>query len=475
LSRRTTNVLLALGSIAGAALAAPYGFGMRIESWFEESIAQAPPNPFYQLEIERYERGWRTSHAVTALKISPPDHTPVTLRFDSRIEHGPIIGGLRQARITTTPVLSPEITAVIGPMFGAQPPLVSVIDVAISGAVDGAVDSPAASAAVGAIGVGAEWKGLRSHFHLDPSSTAVDFAGEIPGVSFGPSGGQPILRVAGVTFSGTGTKSDTSGLWLSSSTFELGQLELLDPGNGNGASRLEKLRMTSSSDEKDGLIQMAGGLSAAEATIRESAVKDFALEFSLHDIDAASMKKFREFLEAHSTPPAQPDPQTAQLLVAQMQSLAGGFLARKPWFAIDRLGFVYQDEPFSANARVQYLGAGNLAAFNPISDLGGRFSFEAPQSAVQTIVESRQLNELMQQRASLSSASGVVVEPTLEEQLAMQAQASALAGQKVLEMIMQHWIVPAGAGRWKAEAVLENGAITLNGRPFTPPLPTVAP
>ena len=463
------NALLALVVVAAAAVAAPYGFGVRIESWFEAMIGNAPPNALYQLEIERYERGWRTSHAVTALNISPPDQAPVTLRFESQIEHGPIIGGLRQARITTTPVLPPEIAAAIGPMFGTRPPLVSVIDVAISGAVDGTIDSPAASARIGAGAVGAEWQGLQSRFHFDPGQARVDFAGEIPGLAFGP-----LLRVAGLTFSGTSTKSEASGMWLGRSTFELGELELLDLSHGSGSSRLEKLRMTSSSDEKDGRIQMALGLTAAGATMRESAVKDFALEFSLHDIDAASMKKFQEFLETHSTPPAQPDPQAAQLLVAQLQSLAGGFLARKPWFAIDRLDFVYQDEPFSAQARVQYVGAGNLAAFNPLSDLAGHFRFEAPHSAVQTIVESRQLNELIQQRAALSSASGVVVEPTLEEKLAIQAQASALAGHKVLEMITQHWIVPAGAGRWKAEAVIENGTILLNGQPFTPSLPAAS-
>ena len=43
---RATGALVAVGMIGGTAAAAPYWFGARIESRFEEGIARAPANPY---------------------------------------------------------------------------------------------------------------------------------------------------------------------------------------------------------------------------------------------------------------------------------------------------------------------------------------------------------------------------------------------------------------------------------------------
>ncbi|TMQ73032.1 MAG: DUF945 domain-containing protein [Candidatus Eisenbacteria bacterium] len=469
---RATGALVAVGMIGGTAAAAPYWFGARIESRFEEGIASAPANPYYHLEIEKYDRGWLTAEAVTVLKFTPPDKEPVTLRFDHRIEHGPILGGLRQARITTTAALSPEIAALIGPLFGAQPPLVSVIDIALSGEPEGTIDSPAASAKVGDGGaLDVAWQGLRSHFHADRGMTAIDFAGELPGLAFGPSGGPPLIQFEGFAMEGTATRSET-GLWLSRSTLDLAQFTATDLTSG-AMTRVKNVRATSSSDEKDGLIQVALGLAVAEATshVDGDTVKDFALDFSLHDLDAAAMKKFQESMEANRAQAGRSDEQMGQVVLAQMQSLAGELLARKPSFAIDRLSFVYQNEPFTATARVQYVGAGNLAAWSPMRDLAGGLGFEAPQSTVQRLVETQQLNALRQQRAKRMIEAGLVSEPTPEEVAEMEAQAKAISGPMIQDLIAQQMLVPAGGDRIRAEAAIENGRITLNGRPFPPAMP----
>jgi uncharacterized protein YdgA (DUF945 family) len=230
--------------------------------------------------------------------------------------------------------------------------------------------------------------------------------------------------------------------------------------------QVKGLRTQSSSEEKDGAIQVALALAAAEATTGDGAVRDFALDFSLHDVDAVAMKKLQEFIEANSAQAGLSDEQRGQLVVTQMQALSGELLARKPSLAIDRLNFIYQDEPFTATARVQYVGSGNIAAFNPISEVVGSVSFEAPQSAVQRVVETRQLNALRQQHAQRMIASGVVSEPRLEELGQMEAQAKAISGPVIQDLIAQQTLLPAGGNRLKAEAKIESGRITLNGRPW---------
>ena len=211
----------------------------------------------------------------------------------------------------------------------------------------------------------------------------------------------------------------------------------------------------------------------AEATshVDGDTVKDFALDFSLHDLDAAAMKKFQESMEANRAQAGRSDEQMGQVVLAQMQSLAGELLARKPSFAIDRLSFVYQNEPFTATARVQYVGAGNLAAWSPMRDLAGGLGFEAPQSTVQRLVETQQLNALRQQRAKRMIEAGLVSEPTPEEVAEMEAQAKAISGPMIQDLIAQQMLVPAGGDRIRAEAAIENGRITLNGRPFPPAMP----
>jgi uncharacterized protein YdgA (DUF945 family) len=467
------SAILTVAVIGGAVAAAPVWFGRQIEARYREGVTEAPQNPYYHLAIESYDRGWRTAESITVLEITPPEGERVVVRFNSHIEHGPWIAGLRQARIATEPVLEPEIAALFEPVFGGRPPVVAVVSVDLSGAMDGTLDSPAATAKIGGSAMNVEWKGLQSHFHVDSAATTTSFAGSIPGLSVGPTGGPAVVSIDGFTLEGSGRKGDASGLWMGSSSLELTGLTASDVSTGK-TTTVTDVRLKYSTDEKDGLIQMAALLSAAQVTAGEDVVKDFQLGFSMNDIDAAVMKKFQDFVKANRANLNASPEQTGPLMLAQMQSLGGEFLVRKPSFAIDPLRFVYQGEPFSAKARVQYVGTGDVAAFNPQSDLGGSLSFEAPMSALRKILHTQQLNALKQQRASaLGGGLGTVADPTAEELAEMEVQANALSLQTLQGLVAAQMLVPAGGNRSKADVTLESGRILVNGRPY-PPAPSPA-
>ncbi|MFO1435924.1 MAG: DUF945 family protein [Gammaproteobacteria bacterium] len=108
-------------TVAGAAIfaLAPIYTGRMIEQDFRNNMARtstSAPNGLH-VSVESYERGWRSSTAVTHWQF--PD-SKVEFRLQHHIEHGPS-PQYAVARIETTPVIPSEVQARVQRFFKGSP------------------------------------------------------------------------------------------------------------------------------------------------------------------------------------------------------------------------------------------------------------------------------------------------------------------------------------------------------------------
>ncbi|WP_457807460.1 YdgA family protein [Kushneria sp. EE4] len=227
--RKTTGIIgTAAVIIVVAGAAAPWYTGKRIEQEFRQGVEQVSTS--VPMEVTRYDRGWRTSEAVTRAVIETEDGAwPVDIHH--HITHGP--WGFGWAHIDSTPDFG-EHERVVAHYFGDQPPLEATTTVGFGNDINIDWQSPAFddTDVPEVPGARLAWGGMDGHYRLDGDRTASRLS--IPSLDFHSEDATLAVRSLSMEGSGAGGPEwpNMDHFWDGRFRTTLGQLNFQDDTEG---------------------------------------------------------------------------------------------------------------------------------------------------------------------------------------------------------------------------------------------------
>ncbi|SPJ34062.1 DUF945 family protein [Kushneria phyllosphaerae] len=227
--RKTTGIIgTAAVIIVAAGVAAPWYTGKRIEQEFRQAMTQISAGA--PTEVTQYDRGWRTSDAVTRTVINTEDG-PWQVEVHHHITHGP--WGFGWARIDSTPDFGEHQNAVAH-YFGDQPALEANTTVGFGNDVNIDWHSPAFDETDVPESPGARltWGGMDGHYRLADNRTASSVS--IPSLNFQSDDATLTLNALKMDSNGAGGPDwpKMDNFWDGRFKTTLGQLNLQDKAEG---------------------------------------------------------------------------------------------------------------------------------------------------------------------------------------------------------------------------------------------------
>ena len=229
--RKTTGIIgTAAVIILAAGVAAPWYTGKRIEQEFRQGVDQISAGA--PTQVTQYDRGWRTSDAVTRTVIETEDG-PWQVDVHHHITHGP--WGFGWAHIDSTPDFG-EHQSAVAHYFGDRPALEANTTVGFGNDVNIDWHSPAFddTDVPDSDGARLAWGGMEGHYRLADDHTASSVS--IPSLNFRSDDATLTLNALTLDSDGAGGPEwpNMDNFWDARFKATLGQLNLQDDTEGVG-------------------------------------------------------------------------------------------------------------------------------------------------------------------------------------------------------------------------------------------------
>lgn len=451
MSNRLLAAAAALVVVGVGLLSAPFFTGNKMEQSFRELARAYAKTGALELYLVSYERGFYASDAVTRLQVPGKGGEAMVLELHHHIVHGMGLGGLNYGEVTTTLAPESELGAAARTFFGDKPPLRLVTVFGLAGAVGGRIYSPPVESKIDeAKGSGTlNWLGVSGEYSVGQTAGTMQL--NMPGfVADGSASGNVAqASMSNVTVAVDMFKGEESGAWMGKSATAVGSIAVDMAGK---SIKLNNMSFSGESSEKDGTVTMSVSYSLGGFSADDVEIKDFALRISINNIDAAALKAYSEAMDQASA--ASEEEQMA--LMMQSMQLLPKLLARRPALNIDEARLKYNGAPVLVSGGLRYVG--NVEqGFNPIADIEGEVSLQAPHAM---------LIEILAQRArKAAGAEASTGDPMLDA--APEADARLRAAQTLQQYVDQGLLVPDGEGVYKTMFKLGDGKVTVNSLPFT--------
>ena len=226
---KTTGIIGTVAVIIVAAgAAAPWYTGKQIEQEFRHGVAQISDSA--PTRVIDYDRGWRTSDAVTRTVIETREG-PLQIDVHHHITHGP--WGFGWARIDSTPAPGDQ-QAAVAHYFGDRPALEATTTVGFGNDVNIDWQSPAFDDTRVPESPDARlaWGGMKGHYRLDGDRTESSVS--IPSLDFHSDDATLTLKSLKMDSSGAGGPDwpNIDNFWDARFKTTLGQLNLQDNAEG---------------------------------------------------------------------------------------------------------------------------------------------------------------------------------------------------------------------------------------------------
>ncbi|WP_299256155.1 DUF945 family protein [uncultured Kushneria sp.] len=227
--RKTTGIIgTAAVIIVAAGAAAPWYTGKHIEQEFRQGVDQISAGA--PTQVTQYDRGWRTSDAVTRTVIET-EEGPWQIDVHHHITHGP--WGFGWARIDSTPDFG-EHQSAVAHYFGDQPALEASTTVGFGNDVNIDWHSPAFDETDVPESPGARlaWGGMDGHYRLADDRTASSVS--IPSLNFRSDDATLTLNALTLDSNGAGGPDwpDMDNFWDARFKATLGQLNIQNDAEG---------------------------------------------------------------------------------------------------------------------------------------------------------------------------------------------------------------------------------------------------
>jgi hypothetical protein len=411
----------------------------------------------YELGQRDYRRGWLRSEAE--VQIAPPadaERSPARLRLRLRLHHGyePWLAAWppRLAKI------SGRATVLDGPR--PLPPLVLAATLGPAGDMDGTLRVPDVT-----------FSGAAGQLHLVSGRSAFSIS---PGGRWGLFGGLDaleakasdgrILRLEGLDWSVSLIDADAA-LPVARLTLGLSAL-VLDPTELRPALSLDGLELALRTEMNAGAAALTAKAAVVRLMFGDDGYAPASAELSLAGLRAPAVHALRDrlaALESAALTASQRGAALARTVVAALPTV----FADEPQLTLRLLRVATPYGELVAKTALRLLpahevtGGGVTAPADSLRVLAARLAgtaeLSAPQALVVALITAQQARRVRQELA-LRGESTAALPPTLAAELDAAAQASAQT------LLRRGWLV-AEQGRLVARLRLDDGVLTLNGKP----------
>lgn len=358
------KIVLYIGLLAIIIGGAPYFTGYLVETKFQDVVHVLSDIDSANIEIVKYERGWRKSFAQTKVTFAGEypqalvDITPglnsdqkislkqtgFTVLLDHDIRHGPFVqmkdGDWKDWRFALAAfhsqiLLTDKTKELLEKLLG-QSKLVDINgEISIEGAVSVKFEGVPLKLNEGNTDA-LVWKGMHGNWNL--SRDMKHFQTEIvfPGVSV-----QMGTKTFGVedVLGHYDLHKSAEGLWLGKISGNVNKLALLDSQSPDDNISLIATTIGSVSNSESGMIDGSASIIVEQIKISNKDIGPFNLVMSIKNIDANFLKALIDFSKKVQATNAQPNPLMTQELMTKLSDL----LKHRPVFSIDNISLKTSD------------------------------------------------------------------------------------------------------------------------------------
>ncbi|MGI9336367.1 MAG: DUF945 family protein [Gammaproteobacteria bacterium] len=441
------------------AFAAQYWSGAQIEEHFGEFVAMTKRYG-YNTEIQSYERGASESKAVTVTSLAFDEATRFELVFDHVMEHGPRLGDSAVARIESTLRLPDgELDQLKQALNGAAPLKVVTLILADGSHI---MDLSAPQFEIQDVDGSGDrflFAGLGGEIKVAPNSTSYTADLNAPTFKLTTSKGE--FTASDLTLDAAGVPSGVPSLWLGDADIKIAKMSV-NPIQGQELVQvdIDQLSLTTVVESVDAGFNIKGGYAINQVMVGGETVNDIALDMSMGPLDPDAMKQYMDTAvslqsELSTNAGATLESMGEEIMASATQVLTKG----QPAFRFDNISFAYGTGRMDGNLMVRYVGGGDMAAFNPFTDIDASLSLKGTKNMIATIVSEVLAAQQYGDRLA-----------NLEEE---ERNAVVGATQFQLDAVIKQGMLADAGEHYAVDASFTGGELLVNGTPM--PLPVAPP
>lgn len=464
-------LLIFLLGIAGWA-GATYLVGGQVEKHYRDHLARFQTWGPIQMSSESYQRGFLSSKGRTLIEFSVPgpagaegevEKKTLQLTLEHRICNGPLpIGGgsfslapklaLIETRLVSASVGGEDLLAEL-PWLGA---ITDMTTISLSGRGRDRLLVPGLEQTIEEEQLTINWGGLQGD--IDFSMDLKELAGN--------------LEVASLTMKDDEGRLQWDGAQLDFDLYEafpmvylgkykssFGPLAVDFDATGKGLKkvRVEGVAIDSQASQKGSTVEYLQTLKVAKVEVDDAGYGPGELELAMRGLDGEVLSRYQQdALGIYDQESFDADSMGLYMMQVYMRLLSG-LSKGSPEIELRKLQFATPEGDFSGTLRLKLHGSANLESGNipaMLQKLEGQALVTADEKLVRTVLVSM----LSQQMKNAYRQQGLSL-PTDE---AMAARAGQQVEQQLKGLIGQQFIERSD-GKLGCKAVLEDGALTVNG------------
>ncbi|WP_394173746.1 DUF945 family protein [Thalassotalea litorea] len=333
-----------IAAALGAALASPYLIGIKAEEHIKQSYANVSSNPAFDMEINRYERGYlhSTAFITFTMPVEVEEGVIETLTFESehQVQHGPLLWtadgialGLADSQmIVDLPADFKQDILNIDDV--ASDSFTSFARTSFNGTTYSTITIKPTTLELESSNL----EVLAGEFHatVNPQGR-VSATGQWQGMKVVESG-MDVLVVGATTLDVDqtyilGEVFSPTSLGVGTSQFSMAHLNI----NGetpDASMSIEDLTIASNSNVEDNLLAATVTMDAKNVNFAMQEFSDFRYAMSMNNLNINVLSELQTLLVNSQSD----DPQQQQMLMMQVQQQLPKLLADNPRLAIDNLG-----------------------------------------------------------------------------------------------------------------------------------------
>ena len=462
------------------------------KSTLESQIAEINKMPGYKAELVEYNSGWRKADgkirigfdwnfftALSANDLTPEQKAnlakmPGHLLLDVRVAHGPILAnkltndwpalGLSFVQFTPDVSDNPSLK-----LFQEQAKVDTLFTyqtlIGLFGGSSFSLDSPPLKFVDEPSGSHFSFGGtqIEGNYHL--GSKAVTFEGVLLPLKL-------VSEEASFEISAMELSADLVMLnqmtSLGEMEFKVAKMSGLDQGQQKSDvsefSMVDLLIRYEGEKDSEETVKMAVKYGIGEVVVGDQRLAEMNFQMVFERLGIDTLQKYYDQL-INLSQNSDDTPAMLQQQLKMMSELGADFLNQSPAVDIPDISFVMDEGKFSANARVDFDGQGiditsdDLA--NPLA-LMARLKVKGDVNVDQKMLDTLGIKMLSDQiKTQLAAQDQQMPEHDINELAENQLQA--LVGQQV-----QQGMIMSTANGYRASFSMDNGAMKLNGKPFSP-------
>jgi uncharacterized protein YdgA (DUF945 family) len=429
---KVLRILITVTVLAGVlAVASCWYAGQRIESGFSAQLAHFQ-HPEVQAQLLDYQRGLFRSEARSQWQ-----YRDRSFILQHHIQHGPLpLGTL--ARMHSQ--LQPDSDQNMHGLLEADSPLHIYSRVHLNGSHQHQFSSPARHGLIDTVAY--DWGGLQAELQISRGRETIVGHLRIPRLQVGHNSEDKGLNLSGLQLQ-IDARHVAGRFWTGPLDLQLQELWIDHPIEPARVQEFSLHLETSTDGER---LDIEHALQVAQLSFEGTQLHALHLDVMLGQLDARAFGSLLNSIKLSQDP--------AQFQLHLLRSLPE-LLSQQPYLDLQQLRLEHPQGRLQLNARLGYLGNGNLMQFRPAQDLHMHARLHASASLLQAMIAAQQYHELSRMAEMVGwDQDSEDFQSLLEQSIRAQQQ----------QLLQRGWLREEGDD-WLAEASFDEGQLRINGQP----------